>query len=1317
MRLLPLQQVEEALLGKLSPSSKIKNENGEEDPAPLPEVSVHSATQWKGAFTRLMNNVRGSVDGPEANEPMDSREARQLLHACAEDMVELWQDPTVKDVLRAHRLRLEDMAGFFLDSIERVTAMNYEPSDGVSEHHFNFKSSSTGNMVPHDWVIYDVGGARSLRAAWVPYFDDMDAIIFLSPISCFDQVLAEDESVNRLVLKTALQMIDCPLLKDTSLILFLNKCDMLKAKLASGQKFAEYVISYGDRPNDFESTSQCAIDFSLVVLDACANRAARHEEEIQHDRKAALAPTQKLLYIPDLRHVFVTCSSARISRRVVLFDALDLGTIFISHGIIFIFILSIIWNPLYLTSDSEMLVEDCTNEKARPFSCVLEHGRLENCTDCFPQDHLELPSEEHDREGDKESERNNSDEESPPDAKECIESLVLSFLHQLAFPFDRDQEDEDDERTSDSQSDEPRQKKQRKNKCKAKPIELQVSDRKAGGKTGHGERKIFRTAFSRPGCDARVRVGWGDSDETLVDDLAATFELERADLNVRATAKGLCCGSGFSLRLMSGTIVQATDTEGILIPPGEDIARIEVGEDIGWVLAVEKDAVFQTLSKARITAHPNLPRGILLTGKGYPDLATRSLLAALSASLPAKVCILGLADGDPHGVDILAVYRFGSQRMNHERESLRASRLKSIGVWAGEIIDKYGVERDALLPITVHDQKKALTMLQRTELPNRWKRELSLMLQTRKKAEIEVLEGRLLDYVVGKIKQKVENVVSTVMNVRPPPARPHIAIHPSTYSNSSSRNEWDDAWDSGSDSDEDAKYRASTSNLHRMSNTSSTSFNPRSSTSSLRQGAVAVPIKHKEASASTLAFSYTHVSAPNPSSYPPKNGWTIVKTKGCDEGGGSSPDAGDDISRSGQGEADNDADVEGDMILGEMDPDAMEAMAVIPPKPRADQGVVRQDVLDIVNDPLVAVRLRPRRKDPSPTRPSSPNSPQSRERSEKLMRERSIRTSRRHKFVECLSAQDVSIAELRKLSWAGIPADFRPMAWQLLLGYLPLPTPLRAVTLARKRSEYQSLVEVAFARNREGLDQQIWHQIEIDVPRTRPGVRLWMHAATQRLLERVLYVWAIRHPASGYVQGINDLVTPFVQVFLSAYVDSDPELFDPAILPQSALEAVEADAFWCLSRLLDGIQDNYISAQPGIQRSVRRMSELVARIDAPLSTHLATEGVEFMQFAFRWMNCLLMREISVRNTVRMWDTYLAEGPDAFSQFHLYVCSAFLVKWSEKLRQMDFQGIIMFLQSLPTQTWGDHEIEMLLSEAFVLNSIWANAQSHFGAPGL
>ena len=116
-----------------------------------------------------------------------------------------------------------------------------------------------------------------------------------------------------------------------------------------------------------------------------------------------------------------------------------------------------------------------------------------------------------------------------------------------------------------------------------------------------------------------------------------------------------------------------------------------------------------------------------------------------------------------------------------------------------------------------------------------------------------------------------------------------------------------------------------------------------------------------------------------------------------------------------------------------------------------------------------------------------------------------------------------------------------------------------------------------------------------------------------------------------------------------------------AHLPPSALAAIEADTFWCLSKLLDGIQDNYISQQPGIQRLVKRMGELVKRIDgechnlifkalidiwflllrtAPLAAHFEDQGVEFMQFAFRWMNCLLMREISVRCTIRMWDTYL-----------------------------------------------------------------------------
>jgi guanine nucleotide-binding protein subunit alpha len=55
---------------------------------------------------------------------------------------------------------------------------------GVAEHVFDVNIH--GKMVT--WHLYDVGGARGQRHTWVPYFDDANAIIFVAPVSAFDQV-------------------------------------------------------------------------------------------------------------------------------------------------------------------------------------------------------------------------------------------------------------------------------------------------------------------------------------------------------------------------------------------------------------------------------------------------------------------------------------------------------------------------------------------------------------------------------------------------------------------------------------------------------------------------------------------------------------------------------------------------------------------------------------------------------------------------------------------------------------------------------------------------------------------------------------------------------------------------------------------------------------------------------------------------------------------------------------------------------------------------------------------------------------------------
>ncbi|KAF7589107.1 hypothetical protein BBP40_004774 [Aspergillus hancockii] len=394
----------------------------------------------------------------------------------------------------------------------------------------------------------------------------------------------------------------------------------------------------------------------------------------------------------------------------------------------------------------------------------------------------------------------------------------------------------------------------------------------------------------------------------------------------------------------------------------------------------------------------------------------------------------------------------------------------------------------------------------------------------------------------------------------------------------------------------------------------------------------------------------------------------------------------------------------------------------IPMYPTARKGegkILRPQYKDILRDPANALNLINHVPPPKSATPRE-------------MDMHSSRISRINKFKRLLQTSTVPLAELRNLAWSGVPDEVRAVTWQLLLGYLPTNSERRVSTLERKRKEYLDGVRQAFERSNtasagnppasisgrgRGLDEAIWHQISIDVPRTSPHIQLYSYEATQRSLERILYVWAIRHPASGYVQGINDLVTPFWQVFLGVYVTdlNVEEGMDPGQLPRSVLDAVEADTFWCLTKLLDGIQDNYIYAQPGIHRQVRALRDLTKRIDSTLAKHLESEGVEFMQFSFRWMNCLLMREMSVQNTIRMWDTYMAED-QGFSRFHLYVCAAFLVKWSDQLVKMDFQEVMMFLQALPTREWTEKDIELLLSEAFIWQSLFQDSRAHLRPAG-
>lgn len=86
-----------------------------------------------------------------------------------------------------------------------------------------------------------------------------------------------------------------PLLAKTTVVLFLNKVDIFKAKLAAGIELGRYIVSYGNRPNDYESTSTCAYCIAWYGPQADTGDRRRSPEKVCADTQGTLATAADLL--------------------------------------------------------------------------------------------------------------------------------------------------------------------------------------------------------------------------------------------------------------------------------------------------------------------------------------------------------------------------------------------------------------------------------------------------------------------------------------------------------------------------------------------------------------------------------------------------------------------------------------------------------------------------------------------------------------------------------------------------------------------------------------------------------------------------------------------------------------------------------------------------------------------------------------------------------------------------------------------------------------------------------------------------------------
>ncbi len=126
---------------------------------------------------------------------------------------------------------------YYCESIDRISAPSYIPE---VQNVLRARVRTSG-IVEETYIIdkvtfmmYNVGGQRNERKKWIHCFDNVTAVIFVAAINEYDQVLYEDNSMNRMDEAVMLfdEVCNSKYFKKTSMILFLNKRDLFREKLA-----------------------------------------------------------------------------------------------------------------------------------------------------------------------------------------------------------------------------------------------------------------------------------------------------------------------------------------------------------------------------------------------------------------------------------------------------------------------------------------------------------------------------------------------------------------------------------------------------------------------------------------------------------------------------------------------------------------------------------------------------------------------------------------------------------------------------------------------------------------------------------------------------------------------------------------------------------------------------------------------------------------------------------------------------------------------------------------------------------------------------
>ncbi|XP_021704296.1 uncharacterized protein LOC5578497 isoform X2 [Aedes aegypti] len=262
--------------------------------------------------------------------------------------------------------------------------------------------------------------------------------------------------------------------------------------------------------------------------------------------------------------------------------------------------------------------------------------------------------------------------------------------------------------------------------------------------------EIFRMLASGSSCtkrelyyrDPQITINQRCVDECLRD-VCFLLKSDLWELNVFCSSKGLIAGPVKFQSKLEETI-DCFNSFGTQIPTDVNgLLSIELDADL--VLIVEKDTVFRRLLDDGILTRLS-KKIIVVTSKGYPDVATRLLLKKIRDE--HRIPMYALVDADPFGIEIYCVYKFGSLALSHQSSHLAVPSIQWLGLRPSHTV----LLDLKLLPLTPRDESRIRELLRRPYIGQpgcELERELKMLQENNGKAEIESLADISVDYLIS----------------------------------------------------------------------------------------------------------------------------------------------------------------------------------------------------------------------------------------------------------------------------------------------------------------------------------------------------------------------------------------------------------------------------------------------------------------------------------------------------------------------------------------------------------------------------------------